>query len=69
MAGPLSDRVTAKIADIDTQIKWIQDESKGRIQTLNAQRDALLKANAILSPEVEDAANFLQRVGVIKIGG
>ena len=67
MPGPLNDRVEARIADLDNKIAWVQDNAKDEIQRLTAQKDALVKAQKLLTAEVEDAANYLKRVGVISL--
>jgi len=62
----LSDNLTGRIADIDTQVQRIKDESREHIAALLRQRAILVNALSIVTPEIEAAFNALKEIGVIR---
>lgn len=63
--GQLSDKLAARIADIQSAIKVENTRHSVAITTLQASLDALNKTAPLISKELETAVDTLQRLGFL----
>lgn len=63
----LADQLSARISDLDSRIESTKKELAERVARLLAEKQALLKALSLLTPDAEQSLDNLRRIGLIEI--